>query len=103
MDDPQCEARKSGRFSIYVFVVCRFRDGGSERIRVRNLSELGLGGQLEGDRETEQGQPISLAFRGMEPVDGRIAWVDGRNIGIAFASPIEPSRVLSGLSSRGND
>jgi PilZ domain len=100
MNESPEEIRKSERLSIYVFVECIFLDGDIDRIRVRNISEHGLGGQLETDRIRLRGQRIKLAFRGVGSVSGQIAWVDGKNVGIAFDSPVEPSLVLPGLANR---
>lgn len=100
MSDAQREARGYKRLSIYLFVDCQCDDARNERIRVRNLSELGLGGRIEGEWSPSRGQRLTLSFRGMEPIGGRIAWVDGRNMGIAFDRPVEPQRVLRGLANR---
>jgi hypothetical protein len=100
MGDTNDRERNYERLSIYLFVDCIFGDGSSERIRVRNISKSGLGGQIEGKSSPAEGQRVTLAFRELQPFEGTVAWVTGRNLGVAFDSPIDPSKLLPGLSNR---
>jgi hypothetical protein len=100
MGDSGEEARNNERLSIYVFVDCIFGDGSIERIRVRNMSRSGLGGQTEGKWSPAKGQRITLVFRNLQPFEGTVAWVAGKNLGVAFDSPVEPAGLLPGLSNR---
>lgn len=100
MGDSHEEARNYERLSIYLFVDCICRNGSSERIRVRNLSKSGLGGQIEGQWAPTKGEKITLEFRDFELIGATVSWVADKNLGIAFDHPIEPSKLLPGLANR---
>ena len=65
--------------------------GGMTPVTLRNLSADGA--LIEGDQDLAPGS--ELVFRKNElAVAGRIAWVDGRRAGIAFAMSLDPDTVL---------
>jgi hypothetical protein len=62
-------------------------------LRVRNLSETGLGGVLKKHVVFATEEPVALAFKNFGSVAARVVWVEGDKIGFAFDQPIELQRI----------
>ncbi len=52
------------------------------RIKVRNLSSGGMMGA--GEARVVRGSRVTVSLRGVEPVNGTVAWVQGDRFGVAF-------------------
>lgn len=57
------------------------------RIKVRNLSPAGMMGA--GEARVVPGSRVNVMLRGMEPVDGTVAWVQGDRFGVAFDDEVD--------------
>lgn len=57
------------------------------RIKVRNLSPGGMMGA--GDARVVRGSRVTVSLRGLEPVDGTVAWVQGDRFGVAFDAEVD--------------
>ena len=77
------ETRSKTRESLFMFAEIEL-DGqpDARRIRVRNLSDIGMMG--EGRMRVLRGSRLIITFRGMPAVIGHVAWVEGERFGIAF-------------------
>lgn len=77
------------RDSMLLHAVMRLTaEGPAVALRVRNLSAGGL--MAECSAMVEQGQSVEVELRNVGTVGGKIAWVRGQHIGIAFGSRIDP-------------
>ena len=61
------------------------------RIKVRNLSPSGMMGA--GNARVMRGSRVAVTLRGLDPVDGSIAWVQGDRFGIAFDKEVDSEAV----------
>ena len=57
-------------------------------IRIRDLSATGL--MAVSDTAYDAGILVDVEMRGLPPVRGEIAWVEGKSFGVTFALPINP-------------
>lgn len=80
-----CERAK--RKSLLTKTALHNESGGQGDARVRNLSARGLGGVT--DLAVKPGQQMVIMLNGIEPVHGRIAWVNGKSFGMEFNEPID--------------
>jgi PilZ domain len=78
---------------MYFFVDCVLASDVRGRIRVRNLSETGLGGDLGDDIALAKGQRVTICFYGTLLVDGHIAWIDGERVGVCFDKRIDLAQL----------
>ncbi|MFN6935307.1 MAG: PilZ domain-containing protein [Tsuneonella sp.] len=88
------DTRHVDRDSLFLSAELRF-DGDltSHRVRVRNLSALGM--MAEGDLRTLAGTRLVVTLRNIPPIEGSVAWVHGQRFGIAFAEEIDPKAPRS--------
>ena len=88
------DTRHVDRDSLFLSADLRFEgDPTTHRVRVRNLSALGM--MAEGDVRTLAGTRVVVSLRNIPPIDGSVAWVHGQRFGIAFAQEIDPKAPRS--------
>lgn len=85
--------RAANRLSMLFFVDCFLAGDVSERIRVRNMSETGLGGDFGGEILLVKGQRIEICFYGTVYVQGHVAWANGNRIGVHFEKRIDLAQL----------
>jgi len=84
--------RNESRDSL--FLAARLEVAGGmrpETIRVRNLSRSGL--MAEASATYGIGTEVTLTFRNIAPVNGRVVWVSDGRMGIALDEEIDPLRA----------
>lgn len=82
--------RKSRRSNV--LLTATLEAGGSTvDVKLRNLSAFGA--LVDGAKLPETGSPVVFHRKELS-VEGRVAWVNGRQAGIAFDSELEPEQVL---------
>ncbi len=62
------------------------------RVKVRNLSDMGMMG--EGRVNVVPGSRIVVTLNDLEPIDGAVAWVQQDRFGVAFDEKIDAAAVL---------
>jgi len=62
-------------------------------VRLRNLSETGLGGVS--DIHLMQNEGLSISLDGIGPVKGHVAWVNGKRFGMVFDEAIDPENLAN--------
>lgn len=85
--------RTTNRLSMFFFVDCILASNVRRRLRVRNLSETGLGGDFGNDMTLLNGQRLTICFYGKMLVDGHVAWVDGVRVGVRFDKRIDLAQL----------
>lgn len=90
--DESCNTqnRRSRRSNLWMAASLEHADGMTP-VTLRNLSAEGA--LVEGDHALVPGAEIIFRKKDLA-VGGRIAWVDGRRAGIAFAMSLDPDTVL---------
>ena len=80
--------RQTPRESLFLLADLRV-DGldGQFRIKVRNLSDVGMMG--EGPARVTRGASVNIHFPNIGWVNGAVAWVQDTRFGVAFAEPID--------------
>ena len=58
------------------------------RLRIRNLSATGLGGNLVPGMF--QGEVLILTWRGIAEIGGRVVWIAGSRFGLSFRALVQP-------------
>lgn len=74
-----------------MFLMAKLRRGNGEQlgsVRVRNLSRTGL--MADCVTALKHGDRLVVALRGIGDVAGKVNWVRGAAIGMAFDKPIDP-------------
>jgi len=86
------ETRNRSRENLTTFAEVRV-DGESSahNIRVRNLSPAGMMG--EGNLRVSRGARIKVGMRGISPVAGQVAWVQGDRFGVAFTEELKQHQI----------
>ena len=91
MDDSSISQNRRSRRSILLMTATIELSGMSLPVKLRNLSNEGA--LIEGDNLPVEGSEV--IFRKAElTLKGRIAWVERRRAGIAFAELLSPDAVL---------
>ena len=91
MDESSSSQNRRSRRSNVLLSASVELSGLSFPVKLRNLSSEGA--LIEGDRLPVEGAEV--LFRKAElGVAGRIAWVEGKRAGLAFAEPLHPEAVL---------
>jgi len=82
--------RRSRRSNVLLSASIEF-SGSALPVKLRNLSSEGA--LIDGDKLPVEGSEV--LFRKAElSLAGRIAWVEGKRAGLAFAEPLAPELVL---------
>ena len=77
------ETRNLARESLIMMADMRVENVvANYRIKVRNLSPGGMMGA--GEARVVRGSRVNITLRGLEPVNGTVAWVQGDRFGVAF-------------------
>ncbi|MET0180833.1 MAG: PilZ domain-containing protein [Novosphingobium sp.] len=93
------EHRSRARDSLFLLADMRAAGAETRRVRVRNLSALGM--MAEGAAPgTVRGTLVEVDIRNIGWVGGAIAWVQGDRCGIAFHEPIDPLAARAPLTVR---
>lgn len=91
MDQSSASQNRKTRRSNVLMSASLELSGVSLAVKLRNLS--GDGALVEGDKLPVEG--ASIMFRkGDLGVPGQIAWVNGRQAGVAFAQKLNPEQLL---------
>jgi hypothetical protein len=91
MDESSTSQNRRSRRSNLWMAASLEHAGGMTPVTLRNLSAEGA--LVEGDQGLAPGSEIVFHKKGLA-VAGRVAWVDGRRAGIAFAMSLDPDTVL---------
>ncbi len=90
------ESRRSGvksRASTIMVAKCIVEKGGHQDIRIRNLSNTGLGGLCVGGFGFARGDKVTIILRETTWITGCVVWADGRRFGIIFDRPFDTGRL----------
>lgn len=91
MDESSPTQNRKSRRSNVLMAASLELSGTSLAVKLRNLSSEGA--LIQGDALPVEG--ASVMFRkGELCVSGQVAWVKGRQAGIAFAEPLNPEQLL---------
>ena len=82
--------RRSRRSNVLLTAIVE-SGGATMSVKLRNLSAYGA--LVEGDSLPPVGVDVTFCRKELS-VGGRVAWVNGRQAGIAFATALEPEQVL---------
>lgn len=82
------DTRSLKRDSIFQMADVRLEgSAASERVKVRNLSDIGM--MVEGELIAETGQRVIVTIKKIGEVGGKVAWSQSARVGIAFDEPID--------------
>ncbi len=87
-DARYADVRSEPRASMFLMAILRRAGGPDVSVKVRNLSSGGL--MAESPVTFLRGDAIQVELRGIGQVDGKIAWIAGGRLGIAFDAPVDP-------------
>jgi hypothetical protein len=90
-------AERKPRQSFLFKVECENADGQIVLVRVRNLSETGLGGVVEKGLSFVDGETVKIMFRGQRMVSGKIIWVRNKGFGVTFDRIVDPKEILDAI------
>jgi hypothetical protein len=82
-------AAATKRTAMLLDVTCVGSDGEQAVIRVRNLSETGLGGDVTKGLIPLEAQMVTVSLRDDQKTRGTIIWTEGKQLGIAFAQLLD--------------
>ncbi len=71
------------------------------RVKVRNLSPGGMMGA--GEARVVRGSRVTVTLRGLEPVKGTIAWMEGDRFGVAFDVEVDCEYAKQVYLNNGDD
>ena len=84
--------RKAARDSMFLAVeIEQLASGDRFTARARNVSKGGLMADEHDGLHT--GDRVAVTMRGIDRVEGHVAWVRDGGVGIAFDEPIDPRRT----------
>ncbi|SMF73699.1 PilZ domain-containing protein [Allosphingosinicella indica] len=95
------EGRRAYRDSLFLCATIRRGSdpaGDLAPVRVRNLSSVGL--MADYDDKVECGDPVVATLKGLGSVKGRVVWVQGGQIGIAFDDEVDPIKARRSVGRR---
>lgn len=98
------ELRRSGmktRAATLLSAICVGDGGGNIGVRIRNLSETGLGGVCVSGFGFRHGERLTILLRDESWIKGRIVWVDGRRFGVAFDQRVDVASFTAAARSTG--
>jgi hypothetical protein len=91
MDESTNSQNRKSRRSQVLLSATLEHGGGSQGVKLRNLSEEGA--LVESDKLPIEGTTVHFIRNELNAV-GRVVWVSGRYAGIAFSNKLDPSEVL---------
>lgn len=86
----QAQNRKSRRSQVLLSATLE-HGGGSQAVKLRNLSEEGA--LVESDKLPIEGTTVHFIRKDLNAA-GRVVWVSGKYAGIAFSERLDPAEVL---------
>jgi hypothetical protein len=86
---------RTKRAAMLLNVVCTKEGQGPVTVRVRNLSETGIGGVVMGNADFVVDEVVALTFKNFSAIAARVVWIEGDKIGLAFDQPIQIERIKS--------
>lgn len=89
----QPDRRRQPRHLTILRVGSLIRDGRRELCLIRNISAGGVMAHVHS--AFSEGDGVAIELKSNQPVPGRVKWVQGTNIGIAFDKPIDVEEMLS--------
>ncbi|MBB5987254.1 PilZ domain-containing protein [Sphingobium lignivorans] len=99
--DAPDKASKRGAKRDSLFLLTTLLDEAGQplgKARVRNLSETGL--MADCDSHLRDGDRLVVRLRGVGDVAGRVTWVRGDRIGMAFDGSIDPRAARKPVGAR---
>ncbi len=94
MDHSSLSQNRRSRRSNVLLAASIEASGASIPVKLRNLSTEGA--LIEGDEMPVEGSEV-LFRRNDLAIIGRVAWLDGKQAGVAFLTPIAPDAVLRNI------
>lgn len=89
VEKPRAPGRGSKRDSMFLMGLLRTLDGSrQDNARIRNISAGGL--MAECAWPEGEGSAIVTELKGLGPIIGKVAWNDGKRVGVLFDIPIDP-------------
>jgi hypothetical protein len=87
------ERRRDSRHLTILRVGALIGPEGRELCLIRNLSAGGLMAHVYSPHA--DGERVAIELKGNQQTPGKVIWLDGSNIGIAFDEPIDVAEILS--------
>jgi hypothetical protein len=87
------ERRRQTRHLTILRVGLLISGGGRELCLIRNISAGGLMAHVYS--RLNEGEAVRVELKSNHPVEGRVVWAEGSNVGIAFAEPVDVEDMLS--------
>jgi PilZ domain len=87
------KAGRQPRVALYIQAHCTNEAGELFVVRVKNLSETGVGGSCSGVPPVSVGEEITLDLRDARRIRGEVVRVDRNIIGIAFSRRLNAERL----------
>lgn len=90
-DNGKATSERPKRRALMTTATFAHEGGGTVRVRVRNLSETGLGGTAT--MPLTKGETYCVELKGIGEVRGTIMWVAAERFGMEFERPINLDRL----------
>ena len=87
--DNEHRPRRAERLPLAAEVTLRRRGRHNYVVKLFDVSSHGC--KVEFVERPAVEEAVWIKFQGMEPLESRVCWVDGRNAGLQFARPIHPA------------
>jgi hypothetical protein len=87
------ERRRDPRHLTILRVGALVGGGGRELCLIRNISAGGLMAHVYSQHKMDE--LLSVELKGNQPIEGRVAWIEGSNIGVRFDTQIDVAEMLS--------
>jgi hypothetical protein len=88
---PTPDGRRAERRIVNFAASLREPGASMAEIEVLNLSVTGFAAEC--DMPVETGAHLWLKLPGLEPVNSKVVWVDGRKAGFEFVTPLHPATL----------
>jgi hypothetical protein len=88
---PTPDGRRAERRIVNLAASLREPGASMAEVEVLNLSVTGFA--AESDMPVETGAHLWLKLPGLEPVNSKVVWVDGRKAGFEFVNPLHPATL----------
>lgn len=93
------DTRNIKRDSLFQLADVRlYGSAGSDRVKVRNLSDTGM--MVQGELLAEVGQRVVATLRNIGEVGGKVVWVESAKVGIVFDERIDLQLARKDLTDR---
>lgn len=88
---PTPDGRRAERRIVNLAASLREPGASMAEIEVLNLSVTGFAAEC--DMPVETGAHLWLKLPGLEPVNSKVVWVEGRKAGFEFVTPLHPATL----------